>query len=88
MFIIPAVMMLYAKHDIFFNAKWLIEYGWRTGSKLFPEPMMTYCQLDPQKYYSMKFDKEIFSFNKMHFQMPSAKWRPVCSFLNMLTKCL
>ena len=63
MFIIPAVFMLYAKHDILFNAKWLIEYGWRTGTKLLPEPIMTYCQLDPQNItqWNLIQDKEMFS---------------------------
>ena len=50
-----------------------------SGDKPLPEPMQTYCQLDPREYISMKFlfEIEIFPFKKMRLNM-SAKWQPFC----------
>ena len=46
------------------------------GAKTLSEPMLTCPQLD---------NNRIFSFRKMRFKLSSAKWRPVCLDLNVLT---
>ena len=52
------------------------------GGKPLPEPMLTYCQLDPWKQTSMRFE---------YLKMSSAKWRPFCpgemSFKQWLRIC-
>ena len=50
------------------------------GTKPLPEPMLAYCQLDPEEQTSMKFKIKTynFSFMKMHLKMLSAKWQPFC----------
>ena len=44
-----------------------------------------YCQLDPCKQTSVKFNRNhIFAFKKMHLKMSSGKWRSFCLGLNEL----
>ena len=49
------------------------------GAKPLPEPMLTYCQLDPWEQTSVKFESKYKTvFMKMHLEMSYAKWRPFC----------
>ena len=48
------------------------------GAKPLPEPMLTYCQLDPYEQNKIGIKVQYFSFTKMHSIMSSAKWRPFC----------
>ena len=47
-----------------------------------PEPVLTYCQLDPQEQTSVEFWLKWFSFKKVHLKMTSADcqhvWASVC----------
>ena len=61
------------------------------GAKPLPEPMLTYCQLDPcveTSVFSFFFrnKRENFSFKKIRLNMSSAKWRPFCPGGDELTK--
>ena len=51
-----------------------------SGTKLFPDPMLPYCQLDPWEQTSVKFESKWknFSFMKMPLKLSSAKWLPFC----------
>ena len=49
------------------------------GAKPLPEPVLTYCQLDPWKKTSVKVESKNCSFMKMRLKLSSAKWRPFCS---------
>ena len=57
------------------------------GTKPLSEPMLTYCQLDPKEHISMKFYLKFkyFHSTKMHLNMSSAKCRPFCLSLNVLS---
>ena len=57
------------------------------GTKPLSEPMMTYCQLDPKEYISMKYylNCKRFSFKKMHLNISSRKWWSFCLSFNVLT---
>ena len=56
------------------------------GAKPLPEPMLTYCRLDPSEQTSVKFELKIqnFSFKKMLLKRSSGKWRPFCFGINVL----
>ena len=51
------------------------------GLKPLSEPMLEYRQLEPSEILSQIY---LFSFNKMHLKMSSAKWRQFWLGLNML----
>ena len=57
------------------------------GAKPLSEPMLSYCQLDPKEYISVKFYLKFKTFHsrKRHLRMSSAKWQPFCLNLNVLT---
>ena len=55
------------------------------GTKPLSQPKLPYCQLDPKEHISVKFYLKFnFSFKEIHLEM-SAKWRPFCLSLNVLT---
>ena len=47
-------------------------------TKPLPEPMLTYCQLDPYEQTAGKFELKQNTFLKIHLKMSSAKWWPFC----------
>ena len=57
-----------------------------SGPKPLLEPLLTYCQLNPQEQASMKIEIQIHSpsFNKMHLKLPSAKFWPFCPGVSIL----
>ena len=49
------------------------------GTKPLPELVLTYCQLDPEKQTSVKFNRNYnISIKKIRLKMSSAKWRSFC----------
>ena len=58
------------------------------GAKPLSEPMMEYCLTGTLGTNLSEILSEIntFSFTKMHLKMTSAKWRPFCPALNVLSK--
>ena len=64
-----------------FSMLWPCHVLFMDGARLFSEPMLTYCQLDPNITYfnEILFEIQIFSVKKTHLNM-SAKWRPFCVF--------
>ena len=46
-----------------------------------PEPMLTYCQLDPREWTSVKFESKYLMIN-----MSSDKWRLFCSHLKFVNR--
>ena len=57
-------------------------------AKSLSEPMLPYCQLDPDEDNSVKFylKFESFHFKELCLKMSSAKWRPFYLNLNVLTQ--
>ena len=56
--------------------------------KPFPQPMVTYCQLDIYERAAVEFEMavEFESYNYYSLKMPYAKYNPPCSDLNVLRK--
>ena len=56
------------------------------GAKALPEPMLTYCQLDPKEQTFVKFtqNKKEYAFNIIHLKMSTKCW-PFCSNINVLS---
>ena len=56
------------------------------GTNPLSEPILSYCQLDPCKQISVKFELKFqqFSFRKINIEM-SAKWGQLCLGPNVLT---
>ena len=50
------------------------------GTKLLPEPMLAYCQLDSWEQMSVKFEYEFYHFHsrKYIWNCSQPKWRPLC----------
>ena len=57
------------------------------GTKPLSETILEYCQLGTN-FNEILIKIFRFSFKKIHFQMPSAKWQPFCLCLNVLTAIL
>ena len=58
------------------------------SAKPLSEPMLEYCKLDPKEQSEILIEFQTLSFKKSCLKVSSAKWRPFCLGLNVLTaKC-
>ena len=55
------------------------------GAKPSSGPMLAYCQWEPWKLISVKFESKYDSFKELHSKTSSARWRPYCFGLIVLS---